>query len=299
MKIIIHEKTHQDDETPEYRRPQRRRTGRIVTLVILISIIIVLVVGGLAVTVRMLNPTLVHTTTETRTFNLVTGTQPTLIVTNNRGFVHVHPGIGNTVTVIATKIGDSYGVSPDDFKVSYTQNSNTITIQVTNDSIHLFDFSASSQADLDVTVPASSDLQIETGSGEINATGIQGKMTLTSNSGALRATDVLLTSGSHLSTGSGSMQVRGSIGTNGHYMFQSNSGDIDVTLPRSSSFHADLMSNSGTITNDFPIATAHQTGVYGRMVSGDVGSSPQSTVVIQSDSGSLHLGQMWRHGDRV
>lgn len=88
------------------------------------------------------------------------------------------------------------------------------------------------------------------------------------------------------------MLVRGSIGTDGQYKFQSNSGAIDVTLPRSTSFHAELVSNSGTITNDFPIAAANQTGAYGRTVSGDVGSSPQATVTIQSDSGTLHLGQI-------
>jgi DUF4097 and DUF4098 domain-containing protein YvlB len=292
MKNILQEETHIGGEAPKYKRPRRHRTGRIVTFIVLVAITLLLIVGGIGVGVRLLNPTAVRTTTETRAFNLSAGKQPTLIVSDDNGFVHVRPGTGNTVTVTATKVGDSYGASPDDFRVSYTQNGNAITIQVTDNSIHFFDFSASSQADLDVTVPASSDLHLETDSGEIIATGIQGKMTLTSDSGALQATDVLLTSGSQLRTGSGSMTVRGSISTNGQYIFQSDSGDIDVTLPHSTSFHANLVSNSGTIANDFPIATAHQTGVDGRMVSGDVGSSPQSTVVIQSDSGSLHLRQM-------
>ncbi len=199
MKNILYEETPMRGEFPRYRRPRPGPPpGRIVTFVILISIMSVLIVGGVGAGFRMLNPTPLRTTTETRTFNLGGRTQPTLIVTSDEGFVHVRPGAGNTVTVTATKIGDSSGASPDDFKVNYSQSGNTITIQVTNDSIHFFDFSASSQADLDVTVPASSDLQLETGSGEITATGIQGKMTLTSNSGSLQATDVLLTSGSRI-----------------------------------------------------------------------------------------------------
>jgi DUF4097 and DUF4098 domain-containing protein YvlB len=292
MKNIMHEETYKNGEVPRYERPRRRRTGRIIALIIFISLLVVLIAGGLGIGYRLLNPTAIHTTTETRLFHLVAGMQPMLIVSDSNGFVHVRPGAGNIVTVTATKVGDSFGANPGDFNVSYSQSGNTITIQVTNDSIHFFDFSASSQADLDVTVPASSDLQLETGSGEITATGIQGKMTLTSNSGSLQATDVLLTSGSHLRTGSGSMLVRGSTVTSGQYKFQSNSGAIDVTLPRSTSFHAELVSNSGTIMNDFPIAAANQTGAYGRTVSVDVGSSPQATVTIQSDSGSLHLGQI-------
>jgi Putative adhesin len=292
MKNMLHEETPMRGEFPHYRKPRRRRTERIVTFVILIPIIFVLIIEGLGVAFRMLNPTPIRTTRETRAFNLGTGTQLTLIVTNVEGFVHVRPGTGNTVTITATKIGDSYGVSPDDFKVSYSQSDNTVTIQVSNGSLHPFDFLNTSRADLEVTLPVKSDLHLETGSGDISVTGMQGKMTLTSNSGALLATNVSLTSGSHLRTGSGSMVVRGSIDTSGQYMFQSNSGDIDVSLPRSTSFHADLVSNSGTITNDFPIASVHQTGSYGRMVSGDVGISSQATVTIQSDSGSLHLRQM-------
>lgn len=289
---MLYEEIPMRGEFPQYRKSRPGPPGRIVTFVILIPIIFVLIIGGLEVAFRLFNPTPIRTTTETRTFNLEAGTQPALIVMNDEGFVHVQPGASNTVTVTATKRGDSYGASPDDFKVNYSQSGNTVTIQVNNDSIHPFDFLKSSRADLDVTLPAKSELHLETDSGDISVAGIQGKMALTSNSGALQATNVSLTSGSHLRTGSGSMVVRGSIDTSGQYMFQSNSGAIDVTLPRSTSFHADLVSNSGTITNDFPITAVHQTGAYGRMLSGDMGSLPQATVIIQSNSGSLHLKQM-------
>lgn len=288
MKHIMHEEIYRSGEVPRYERPRRRRTGRIAILIVLI----ILLVGGLGITIRMLNPTPVSTSTETRTFHLSTGTQPTLIVSDTNGFVHVYPGAENAVTIMTTKVGDGFGASPDNFKVSYSQSGNIITIQVSNDSIHPFDFSTASQADLDVTVPARSDLKLDTNSGEISVAGIQGKMTLTSNSGSLQATDVSLKSASLLSTNSGSITMRGSIGTLGRYMFQANSGAVDVILPRTASFHANLTSNSGTITNDFPIAPARGSDPTGRAVSGDVGSSPQAIVTIQSDSGSLHLGQL-------
>ncbi len=288
MKNIIHEETYKNGEVRRYERPRRLRTGRIVILIVLI----ILLVGGLGITIRLLYPTRVRITTETHTFNLSAGMQPTLIVSNNNGFVRVHPGAGNTVTVLATKKGDGFEASPDDFKVSYSQSGNTITIQVSNDSIHPFDFSTASQADLDVTIPARSDLRLETNSGDINVTGVRGKMTLISDSGSLQATDVSLKSVSFLSTNSGSITMRGSIDTVGRYTFQANSGSVDVILPRNTSFHAELKSNSGTITNDFPIAATQQPGTEGPTISGDIGTSPQSTVVIQSNSGSLHLGQM-------
>lgn len=294
MKNTMHEKKHMSERvgTPQYRPSWHSYPRRIITLVVLATIIVTLIIGGLVVAFHALNPSPVRTSTETRTFNLEVGVHPTLIVTNDEGFVHVRSGTGNNVTVKTTKVGDSYGASPNDFKVSYSQSGNTITVLVTNDSIHLFDFSDSSHAGLDVTVPANSNLRLGTDSRDITVTGIQGKMTLTSGSGALQATNVLLTNGSQLSTASGSITVRGSIGIAGQYKFQSNSGAINVTLPRNTTFHADLMSNSGGITNEFPITTARQPVADVRIVSGDVGSSPQAAITIQSDSGSIHLRQM-------
>lgn len=292
MKNMMHEETPGNREAAAPYQMRRRHTGRIITFVILISLLIVLIIGGLAIGLRLLNPIPIRTTTETRTFSLGARIQPTLIVSDDSGFIHVQPGSGNTVTVTATKVGDSFAASPNDFKVSYSQNGNTITVQVSNGSIHPFDFLNSSRADLNVIVPVNSDLHLETDSEDISVTGIQGKMTLTSNSGTVRATEVLLTSGSQFSTDSGSVTVRGSIGHTGHYMFQSNSGAIDVTLPSNTSFHADLVSNSGTITNDFPIATAQPPRTDGGAIKGDVGSSPQATVSMQSDSGALDLRQV-------
>ena len=287
----MREETYRSRDIPRYERP-RRRTRRTVVFVVLIALLIGLIGGGLWIGYRLLHPTAIRTTTETHLFHLSAGTPPTLIVSDDNGFVHVRPGAGNAVTVTTTKVGDSFGAKPEDFKISYSQSGNTITIQVTNGSIHPFDFSTVSQADLAITVPVKSDLRIQTDSGNIAATGIQGKMTLSSNSGSLRIEGILLQSASLLSTDSGNITLRGSIDTAGRYMFQSNSGDIDVTLPRSASFHVYLTSNSGTITNDFPIASARQSDPFGKTIRGDVGNSPQATITMQSDSGSLRLGQI-------
>lgn len=286
----MHEERYRSREVPYNERPRRRSARRIVVFIVLVVLLVVLIIGGLGIGYRLLNPTAIRTLKETRAFALNAGTQPTLIVSDGDGFVHVRSGSGNTVTVTTTKVGDSYGASPEDFKVRYSQNGNTISIQVNNDSIHPFDFSAGSQADLEITVPTSSDLRIATNSGDITTTGIQGKITLTSDSGSLQATDVSLRGISLLSTNSGSITMRGSIDTHGRYTFQSNSGNVDVALPHSASFHVDLTSNSGTITNDFTLVSAQQSDASG--VRGDVGNSPQATVTMQSDSGSLRLGQI-------
>ncbi len=288
---MLQEEASRSRDSFQYKKPRRRRIGRIIAIVVLISLLAVLLVGGIGVGVRLLNPTPIRTTTEMHAFNIGTGAQPTLIIKNDEGFIHVQSGTGNAVSVTTTKVGDSFGASPDDFKVDYSQNGNTITVQVNNNAIHLFDFSAGSQADINVTVPVNSDLNLENNSGDISVTGIHGKLTLTSNSGSVQATGVSLQSGSQLGTDSGNVSMQGSIGTDGHYTFQSNSGNVDVTLPQSPGFQVDMETNSGSITNDFSSVTTQQPGNNKQTVRGDVGNSPQATVSLQSDSGSLHLRQ--------
>jgi DUF4097 and DUF4098 domain-containing protein YvlB len=288
VKKYIYEDTGKNVDIHQNER-KRRNHIRDAVIFIIASILLLLFVGGVISVVRLLNPSPVRTITERRMFTLMAGTQPTLIVTNNEGFIHVHAGAGNAMAVTITKVGDSFGASPDDFKVDYTQHGDIVTIQVKNDSIHLFDFSNTSQADIDVTVPTKSDLQLETDSGDITANGISGKVVLTSNSGSLQATEDSLEGGSRLTTDSGSITMQGSIGATGNYLFQTDSGTIDVTLPASTSFHAKLASNSGGITNEFPIANAHSSGNDSRTIIGDVGISPQADLTILSDSGSLHL----------
>ena len=288
---MLQEEASRSRDSFQYKKPRRRRIGRIIAIVVLVVLLAVLLVGGIGVGIRLLNPTSIRTTTEMHAFNLGTGVQPTVIIKDNEGYVHVQSGNGNTVAVTTTKTGDGYGASPDDFKVNYSQNGNTITIQVNNNSIHLFDFSSASQADINVTVPVNSNLNLENDSGDIAVAGIHGKMTLTSNSGSIQATGVSLQSGSQLLTDSGNVSMQGSIGTNGHYAFQSNSGNVDVTLPQSPGFYVDMETNSGSITNDFSGVITQQPGNTNHTVKGDVGNSPQATVSLQSDSGYLHLRQ--------
>lgn len=292
MKNMMHEEIPAYREATTLYRKNRRRTWLIVTLVTASLLLLALMSSSLIIGYRLLNPIPVHSSTETRTFKVGAGVQPTLNVADDNGLIHVQAGTGNMVTVTAHKVGDSFAASPGDFKVIYRQDGNTITVQVKNDSVHPFDFLNTSHTDVDVTVPMKSNLQLVTDSGDISVAGIEGKILLASNSGALQATDVSINNASQFTTDSGSIIMRGSIGTEGHYMFQSNSGAIDVTLPGSSSFRVDLNSISGAITTDFPISSQQQSSTDGKTISGNIGSSPLAVVSMQSDSGAIHLGHI-------
>ena len=138
------------------RPPQR---GRSPWYWMIIGIVIVAVIlGGLAAASLLFTKTV----TETKTFSV--GNQPTLVLSDGNGSVHVARGPAKQITIVAHKHFPSY--QNDEIQVQYKQSSdgNTITVQAdenTGFSINLINFNVSS--DFDVTVPSQTNLTIKTG----------------------------------------------------------------------------------------------------------------------------------------
>lgn len=216
---------------------------------------------------------------ETHNFTLSGNTPPTLIVNNDVGSVHVQPdSSSNNVHVKVTKSGGN----PSDIQVNYSQGGNTVTVTIkrTNTTSNV-------KADAVITVPNKSDLQLQDGTGDITVTGIEGKMLLTNGTGSINATQATLTSNSQLQTGTGNVNFSGSIG-NGNYQFQSNTGDVDVSLPSNANFHLNANTNVGNISSDFP-DIAIQQNIVGASATGSVGSTPSTTIILTTNTGSIHL----------
>ncbi len=210
--------------------------------------------------------------------------QPTIVINDTSGMIHVGVGgSGKDVVIQATKQSDFFG-NPNDIKVNYIQNGNTINASVQE--------GTSGSVDFDVTVPQGSDLQLITTSGDINVDGVSGQMTLTTDRGDIHATNDSITGTSKIVTNSGDIRFDGTIDTSGTYLFQSDSGTIDVALPGNSVFHLDASTTSGSITTgDFQ---GVQQSNSGQSASGDVGGNSQSqraTVTIHTESSDIHLQQ--------
>lgn len=216
---------------------------------------------------------------ETHDFTLSGDTQPTLIVNNDVGSVHVQPSTSsNNVHVKVTKSGDN----PSDIQVNYSQSGNTVTITIKRTKT-----TSNAKADADITAPNKSDLQFQDGTGSIAVTGIEGKMLLTDGTGSINATQATLTGNSQLQTSTGSVNFTGSIG-NGNYQFQSSTGDVNVSLPSDANFHVNANTNVGSISSDFS-EVAIQQNIVGASASGSVGSTPSATITLTTNTGSIHL----------
>lgn len=225
---------------------------------------------------------------------ITVSSHPTLILNNdtynNAPIIHVHPSaIRNQITLQPAD-------GPVHFTIPYDQtpDGNTVIVDANTVESRL----------LDITVPATTSLKISTNTGNIEVDGISGQMVLLTNGGSIIVTNSTLTNASlinantsaikvlqstlsgpvTLSNNQGTITFDGSIAAQGNYQFLSNQGPIDVTLPRTASFHIDADVTTGSITADFPGVEVQQSAIHS-----DVGASPHAQITLTSNNADIHL----------
>ena len=124
--------------------------------------------------------------------------QPTVVINDAGGAIQVTVGPTNFDVMIQPVNNNNFFSNPNDIQQNISQDGNTINANMQR------------PVDLQVTVPQDAILQLTTDSGNINVTGVDGPMTLTTNSGSV---DLTLPSNSpfHIdaSTNSGSIDIPG------------------------------------------------------------------------------------------
>jgi len=152
-----------------------------------------------------------------------------------------------------------------------------------------FNFFNSTSVDFTITVPPTTDLQINTNAGTITINGISGKMSLISNARTIDATQAALTGNSTFRTNAGSINFNGAIGSTGTYDFETNAGSIDMTLTGSPNFHVNATTDVGSINSSFPLTVSHSS--VGATVNGDVGTAPRAALTLKTNAGSINLNK--------
>ncbi len=206
--------------------------------------------------------------------------QPNIVINDPNGSVQVNVDPSNNVTLQAVG-GNNFFGNPNDIQQDFSRQGNTITASVPD--------SQSGSFDLQVTVPPGSDLNITTNSGDISVTGVDGKMTLTTTSGNITASNDVMSGSSILTTDSGGINFDGDVSKGGTYQLKTNRGDVDLLVSNNSAFHIEASTNSGSI--DIPGVTPSSSGTK---ASGDVGTSSQiqgTGVNITTDSGNITVNQ--------
>jgi hypothetical protein len=226
----------------------------------------------------------VNTSSETHTYSV--STLPTLVLNDDTGTVTIHTGgSGSQVTIQATKHFQSFGSAP---AVQYSQSGDTINATVKNQNDSFMSF-GSDNVDFNVTIPANANLDVHSDTGTINVTGVSGTMALTTDTGSITANEDTLSGPSTLKSDTGSVTFAGSIGTSGSYQFLTDTGSVNATLPANASFHVDASTDTGSINSDFTEVNVQKQDFAGGSAHGDVGSNPNATVTLKTNTGSINL----------
>jgi len=224
------------------------------------------------------------------TVTIPTNTHPTIVIASGSSFVHIHAG-KDTTHIIAGIINPTFDSSSPTFISS--NNGGTIT------------FDDTLSGDLDLTVPITTDLQIEDDG--IEVVGVTGQMSLTSPSAAITLIQSTLTGQSKLdnnggpifaledslsgqvtmSNNGGPITFSGVFSPNGKYTFSTNGSSIDLTLPATSNFHLDVTGIIDAFTTDFPgIASPDPNSGE---IHQNVGHSPTAIVSIDINGAPITL----------
>jgi hypothetical protein len=276
---------------PQYYPASPRRRSSWLWIILAIVLLFMLLGGGIFSLFSIFGNSIVgfgNTAVETRNFTV--SASPTLVLNNDTGSIHVRVANSvNQVTIQATK-HSNFGSNLNDVNVSYTQNTGGNTINVNVDRTNGFNLFTSTSVEFDITVPSTAVLQLKTNTGSIDVTGVSGQMVLTSNTGSITAIGGTVSGNTGLITNTGSITFNGSIDQTGNYQFVTNTGSVNVTLPGGSAFHVNASTDTGSINTNFPGVTVQHQGM-GANASGDVGSSPQATVSLRTNTGSINLYQ--------
>jgi Putative adhesin len=191
---------------------------------------------------------------------------------------------------------DRFGNKPPiERTYDYTVNGQpTIVISDTNGNVTVTE----GQSNTGVTIQAMNENNPFGNPNDIQPNIIQNANNITANVQGSVDLQVTVPKGANLNlhTESGNITFDGTISTSGTYLFQTNNGTVDLTVPSNSAFHLDASTTSGSINlnpGDFP-GVRVQENSSGAKANGNVGqgSSGQSAnVTINTDGGDINLHQ--------
>jgi DUF4097 and DUF4098 domain-containing protein YvlB len=228
--------------------------------------------------------------TETRTFT-VSGT-PTLSLDVSAGNVHVVPGTDGQVTLALTKQVQAITRTAAQealaaTTIDATQDGDTIHVHITQPSFDGFPGVTNRSLELTVTVPASANLELTMAAGNLNAKGINGTLTGRVSAGNLELDDMTVSGASSLHVTAGNVEYHGALAPNASFDVSVTSGNIDISLPRTTSTHVQAGATAGNASvRGWPGVSETHAGPNST-ISVDLNPPTTSTLSLQVTAGNV------------
>src|SRR2546421_4565912 len=208
--------------------------------------------------------------------------------------VQVQP-TGSTLSVTATvpDTGSIFGSHNDSVDLTITLPPQSVNPTATSIGASPTPTLSTESATTPLTLNA--DLSI----GDIRVDGLSGILQLKDDVGNITVGHATLSDGSHLQTGTGNLTFNGNVdatpaanNSTPRYKLQSETGNIDVTLPGDTNIILDANTNAGTITSDFPISvqtSGNSANYYGPLNSNSTPGSTQPVLTLNVGTGNVIL----------
>lgn len=239
-----------------------------------------------------------------KSFNL-TG-KPELRVETSDANIRVYTWDQNTIEAKVTT--SHYKIGEDGIRVEAHQSGDTVEIDVRYPhhdlNFGIVHIDRSHRVDIDIHMPREGRVNLRTGDGKIEVSGLQGEMDLRSGDGSqtIDAVDGKLrasTGDGHirangrfdeleLKTGDGGVEVRAAAGSTlaSGWRLESGDGNVTLELPDGLAADVDLHTGDGHIDLDMPVTTQgklRQNEIHGKINGGG------PLVTIHTSDGSIHL----------
>lgn len=111
-----------------------------------------------------------------------------LVINNGAGRVTIRRGEEGIVSVAATKRASGIGIDAERMQINYNQHGDTLDISSLM-AWSFFQFGLRT-VDFEITVPASCDIQLQNGSGQVTVQGTNGEIRVRTGSGRIEARDI-------------------------------------------------------------------------------------------------------------
>jgi DUF4097 and DUF4098 domain-containing protein YvlB len=211
--------------------------------------------------------------TETRDDTFSVDAAPKILVNNDNGQIDVVTGNEGTVNVRATIR------RPDDVEYGVVQEGDTIRVEVRVSSVRGFGTDAG--AEITVTLPADTNVDLRTSNGGIEVVDIQNSGKLRTSNGRISLENVK--GEFQVNTINGDIDFRGEMTAGGMNQLTTSNGSVEVTLLGEPSVKLDATTSNGEIICKLPLM-ATESGVkrlVGVVGGGDAG------LVIKTSNGSI------------
>jgi DUF4097 and DUF4098 domain-containing protein YvlB len=203
------------------------------------------------------------------------GEAPSLEIDNFAGNVTVRTGQSGAVRVTATKKVRRMA-DLDRIEVDVSERDGGLVIKTENPRR----LNAAS-VELEITTPAGSRLDADTGAGNVDIDGITGEIDAHSGAGNVDVRGAA--SCARLDTGAGNVRYQGT--PQGECRFETGAGNIVLTLPADTNVQVDLEAGVGNIDVDFVVDGR----VTGQEVEGVIGSGAEGTIYARSGAGNIDV----------